>query len=68
MSAALKLLTSVDRILRLDFSLFLFQKIAEQDGGRYETAVYAAQCSNLKRMLAVCTDWEVIVFFLLSCL
>ncbi|CAA6664616.1 unnamed protein product [Spirodela intermedia] len=34
------------------------EKIAEQDGGRYETAVYAAQCSNLKRMLAVCNDWE----------
>ncbi|CAI9753709.1 unnamed protein product [Fraxinus pennsylvanica] len=34
------------------------EKIAEQDGGKYEAAVYAAQCSNLKRMLPVCTDWE----------
>ncbi|XP_058108684.1 nuclear pore complex protein NUP107 isoform X2 [Magnolia sinica] len=34
------------------------EKIAEQDGGRYETAVYAAQCSNLKRLLPICTDWE----------
>ncbi|KAK2979499.1 hypothetical protein RJ640_008383, partial [Escallonia rubra] len=34
------------------------EKIAEQEGGKYETAVYAAQCSNLKRMLPICTDWE----------
>ncbi|KAL7113980.1 hypothetical protein ACP275_04G093000 [Erythranthe tilingii] len=34
------------------------EKIAEQDGGKYESAVYAAQCSNLKRLLPVCTDWE----------
>ncbi|XP_057976190.1 nuclear pore complex protein NUP107 [Malania oleifera] len=34
------------------------EKIAEQDGGKYETAVYAAQCSNLRRMLPICTDWE----------
>ncbi|KAJ0075052.1 hypothetical protein Patl1_33748 [Pistacia atlantica] len=34
------------------------EKISEQDGGRYETAVYAAQCSNLKHMLPICTDWE----------
>uniref|UniRef100_A0A0E0MHL3 Nuclear pore complex protein n=1 Tax=Oryza punctata TaxID=4537 RepID=A0A0E0MHL3_ORYPU len=34
------------------------QKIAEQDGGRYEMAVYALQCSNLKRILPICTDWE----------
>ncbi|KAI3463207.1 hypothetical protein Pfo_019870 [Paulownia fortunei] len=34
------------------------EKIAEQDGGKYERAVYAAQCSNLKRLLPVCTDWE----------
>ncbi|KAJ0006915.1 hypothetical protein Pint_29212 [Pistacia integerrima] len=33
-------------------------KISEQDGGKYETAVYAAQCSNLKHMLPICTDWE----------
>ncbi|XP_040956395.1 nuclear pore complex protein NUP107 [Gossypium hirsutum] len=30
----------------------------EQNGGKYEIAVYAAQCSNLKRMLPICTDWE----------
>lgn len=34
------------------------EKIAEQDGGKYEAAVYASQCSNLKRMLPICTDWE----------
>ncbi|CAO2149935.1 unnamed protein product [Urochloa humidicola] len=34
------------------------EKIAEQDGGRYEMAVYALQCSNLKRVLPICTDWE----------
>ncbi|KAL0429947.1 UNVERIFIED_CONTAM: Nuclear pore complex protein [Sesamum radiatum] len=32
------------------------EKIAED--GKYEGAVYAAQCSNLKRLLPVCTDWE----------
>ncbi|XP_051181315.1 nuclear pore complex protein NUP107 isoform X1 [Lolium perenne] len=34
------------------------EKIAEHDGGRYEMAVYAIQCSNLKRTLPICTDWE----------
>ncbi|XP_048234183.1 nuclear pore complex protein NUP107 [Ricinus communis] len=34
------------------------EKIAEQNGGKYEVAVYAAQCSDLKRMLQICTDWE----------
>ncbi|XP_042452752.1 nuclear pore complex protein NUP107-like isoform X1 [Zingiber officinale] len=34
------------------------EKIAEQDGGRYEMAVYAAQSSNLRRLLPICTDWE----------
>ncbi|OAY70656.1 Nuclear pore complex protein NUP107, partial [Ananas comosus] len=34
------------------------EKIAEQDGGKYEMAVYALQCSNLKRLMPVCTDWE----------
>nr|CAD1816980.1 unnamed protein product [Ananas comosus var. bracteatus] len=34
------------------------KKIAEQDGGKYEMAVYALQCSNLKRLMPVCTDWE----------
>ncbi|KAL6908067.1 hypothetical protein ACP4OV_002237 [Aristida adscensionis] len=34
------------------------EKIAEQDGGRYEMVVYALQCSNLKRILPICTDWE----------
>ncbi|KAJ8560909.1 hypothetical protein K7X08_027099 [Anisodus acutangulus] len=32
--------------------------IADQDGGKYEAAVYAAQCSNLKRILPSCMDWE----------
>ncbi|XP_075087245.1 nuclear pore complex protein NUP107 isoform X1 [Nicotiana tabacum] len=34
------------------------EKIADQDGGKYEAAVYATQCSNLKRILPTCTDWE----------
>ncbi|CAL5381156.1 unnamed protein product [Camellia sinensis] len=34
------------------------ERIAQQDGGKYETAVYAAQCSNLKRILPICTAWE----------
>ncbi|OWM86025.1 hypothetical protein CDL15_Pgr027251 [Punica granatum] len=34
------------------------ERIAEQDNDKYEAAVYAAQCSNLKRILPVCTDWE----------
>ncbi|VAH13154.1 unnamed protein product [Triticum turgidum subsp. durum] len=34
------------------------EKIAEHDGGQYEMAVYALQCSNLKRTLPICTDWE----------
>ncbi|CAL5379580.1 unnamed protein product [Camellia sinensis] len=34
------------------------ERIAEQDGGKYETVVYAAKCSNLKRILPICADWE----------
>ncbi|KAE8730994.1 NUP107 protein [Hibiscus syriacus] len=34
------------------------ERIFEQNGGKFEIAVYAAQCSNLKRMLPICTDWE----------
>ncbi|KAB1211918.1 hypothetical protein CJ030_MR5G000979 [Morella rubra] len=33
-------------------------KIAEQEGGKYEAGVYASQCSNLRRMLPICTEWE----------
>ncbi|CAL5379514.1 unnamed protein product [Camellia sinensis] len=36
----------------------VYQRIAEQDGGKYETAIYAAQCSNLKRILPICTNSE----------
>lgn len=46
-------------------SFLLFKKIAEQNGGKYEVAVYASQCSDLKRMLPICTDWEVGFLFLL---
>ncbi|KAJ0008094.1 hypothetical protein Pint_29205 [Pistacia integerrima] len=42
----------------LKFPPSVLKKISEQDGGKYETAVYAAQCSNLKHMLPICTDWE----------
>ncbi|XP_022146714.1 nuclear pore complex protein NUP107 [Momordica charantia] len=34
------------------------EKIAEVDGGKYEAAVYAAQCGNLRRVLPICSDWE----------
>ncbi|XVF74277.1 hypothetical protein PTKIN_Ptkin13bG0097300 [Pterospermum kingtungense] len=34
------------------------ERISEQNGGKYEIAVYAVQCSNLKRMLPICADWE----------
>ncbi|XP_060972086.1 nuclear pore complex protein NUP107 [Cannabis sativa] len=34
------------------------EKISHQDGGKFEAAIYAAQCSNLQRMLPICTDWE----------
>ncbi|KAM7254636.1 hypothetical protein ACFE04_004016 [Oxalis oulophora] len=34
------------------------EKIAGQDGGKYEAAIFAAQCSNLKRILPICSDWE----------
>ncbi|KAK1288211.1 hypothetical protein QJS10_CPB19g01945 [Acorus calamus] len=39
-------------------SYYTSEKIADQDGGKYEAAVYASRCGNLKRMLPVCTDWE----------
>lgn len=41
------------------YHFYFLKKIAEQDGGKFEAAVYAAQCGNLKRMLPICTDWEV---------
>ncbi|KAL8230247.1 hypothetical protein R6Q57_000025 [Mikania cordata] len=34
------------------------EKIAEQESGKYETAIYAINCSNVKRILPMCTDWE----------
>ncbi|CAN8269358.1 unnamed protein product [Cochlearia groenlandica] len=34
------------------------EKIAEQDDGKHEVAVFATQCSNLNRILPICTDWE----------
>eukprot|EP00250_Pteridium_aquilinum_P018743 c24191_g1_i1 orf=1363-4599(-) len=35
------------------------EKIAENaDESRYEAAIYAAQCGNIRRMLPVCRDWE----------
>lgn len=39
--------------------MILLKKIAEVDGGKYEAAVYAAQCGNLRRVLPICSDWEV---------
>ncbi|KAF3335878.1 nuclear pore complex protein NUP107 [Carex littledalei] len=43
------------------------EKISEQDGGKYETAVYAVQCSNLKHVLPVCTDWESACWAMVKC-
>ncbi|KAL1810625.1 hypothetical protein DCAR_0730337 [Daucus carota subsp. sativus] len=34
------------------------ERIAEEEGSKYEAAIYASQCSNLKRILSICTDWE----------
>ncbi|KAJ9568502.1 hypothetical protein OSB04_004468 [Centaurea solstitialis] len=34
------------------------EKIAEQESAKFETAVYAANCSNVNRILPICTDWE----------
>ncbi|CAN6451397.1 unnamed protein product [Victoria cruziana] len=34
------------------------EKVAEQEGGKFEAAVFAIQCSNVKRVLPVCKDWE----------
>ncbi|MFS7974637.1 putative nuclear pore protein [Helianthus anomalus] len=34
------------------------EKIAEQESSKYETAIYAVNCSNVKRILPMCTDWE----------
>lgn len=39
-------------------SFIASERIAEEEGGKYETAIYASQCSNLKRILPICTDWE----------
>ncbi|XP_076889384.1 nuclear pore complex protein NUP107-like isoform X2 [Bidens hawaiensis] len=34
------------------------EKIAEQESGKYEAAIYAVNCSNVKRILPLCSDWE----------
>lgn len=34
------------------------EKIFEQRGSKFEAAIYAAQCSNLKHVLPICTNWE----------
>lgn len=34
------------------------EQIAWQDGSKYETAIYASQCGNIRRILPICTDWE----------
>lgn len=35
------------------------KKIAEQNGGKHEVAIYASNCGNISRMLPICGDWEV---------
>jgi hypothetical protein len=57
----MRLIYNFYELINVGFSTLIFlKKIAEQDGGKYEAAVYAAQCSNLKRLLPICTDWEVV--------
>ncbi|KAL8138365.1 hypothetical protein V2J09_004366 [Rumex salicifolius] len=34
------------------------ERIAELEGSKYETAIYAVQCSNLKRIMPICRNWE----------
>lgn len=46
-------------MMQCNITSLSLKKIAEQDGGKFEAAVYAAQCSNLQRILPICTDWEV---------
>ncbi|CAM8955911.1 unnamed protein product [Rhodiola kirilowii] len=43
------------------------ERIAEQDGGKYESAVFAVQCSNLKRTLPICADWESACWAIAKC-
>lgn len=33
-------------------------RISEQEGGKYKTDVYVAQCSDLKCIFPICTNWE----------
>uniref|UniRef100_A0A2P2K3Y4 Nuclear pore complex protein n=1 Tax=Rhizophora mucronata TaxID=61149 RepID=A0A2P2K3Y4_RHIMU len=60
MLQAIELESGIGRQLRLWkwASYCASERIAEQADGKYEIAVYAAQCSNLRRMLPICTDWE----------
>nr|XP_043615139.1 nuclear pore complex protein NUP107 isoform X2 [Erigeron canadensis] len=34
------------------------EKIAEEESGKFEAAIYAVNCSNVNRILPMCTDWE----------
>ncbi|PWA96674.1 hypothetical protein CTI12_AA037420 [Artemisia annua] len=51
---------SVEALIRngKDRSLQAMELESEQESGKYETAIYAANCSNVKRILPICTDWE----------
>lgn len=50
---------AVFSMLLLLLFIYVLKKISEHEGGKYETAIYASQCSNLKRLLPICTEWEV---------
>lgn len=36
----------------------VIERISEQEGGKYKTDVYVAQCSDLKCIFPICTNWE----------
>ncbi|KAJ3681103.1 hypothetical protein LUZ60_015592 [Juncus effusus] len=48
-------------------SFCVSEKIAEEDGGKCEVAVYASQCGNLRCILPVCTDWESACWAMVKC-
>ncbi|KAK4773488.1 hypothetical protein SAY87_028507 [Trapa incisa] len=57
---AIELESGIGRQLRLWkwASYCASERIAEQGDSKYEAAIYAVQCSNLKHILPICTDWE----------
>lgn len=58
-SPSMNVLTGFVSVELMELVFSILKRIADQDGGKYEAAVYATQCSNLKRILPTCMDWEV---------